>query len=916
MASTVEGYDRPVAVPYPAHREADVVLRDGSTAHLRPVRREDRKLLRSLFERLSVDARTFRFFSGAADLEAAAAELSEVDYGGRYGLVARRGAGAPVGHGTYMQTAPGRAEVAFAVADEMQGLGLGTILLAHLAEAAAEAGIQVFVAEVLPQNHRMVDVFRQSGFPIDVSSEPGAVHIELATSFGPDAVERFEDRDRLAAAAAVRHFTEPRAVAVIGASRRRGTVGGEVFHNLIDSGFDGVVYPVNPAADVVQSVRAYRTIAEIPDRVDLAVIAVPAAAVIPVARECGESAVSGLIVLSAGFAETGAGGAELQRDLVEVCRSSGMRLVGPNCLGVSVNLPGSPLNATFAPGAPPPGNVGFVSQSGALGLALIELARDRGLGVSSFASIGNRADLTGNDLLEYWEDDPATDVALLYIESFSDPGRFSRVARRVGRRKPVAVVKSGRTVAGERAAGSHTGALLSASDVTVDALFEQAGVIRTETLAELLDVASLLSSQPLPRGPGVGILTNAGGPGIMCADACDAAGLEVPELPADLRDSLAEFLPAEAGLSNPVDMIATASAEQYRRSIELLSLWDGIEALIVIFIRPLLTRAEEVARSVREAVNAMERRLPVQAVFMSEADRRAMAGAGVPTYLYPEDAARTLGRVMRHVRWRERPLQEPRRFGDTRPDEASAIIAAALKGEDAWLGAEEIAALLDCYGIRMPDWQLAADPAAAAHAAEELGTPVALKAQGPQILHKSEIGAIRTGLQDATAVAGAAVQIDEALAAAGLRRASFLVQSMAEGSVEMLVGIANDPAFGPVLACGAGGTRAELHPDIAVRICPVCAAEAGEMLRSLATFPLLTGFRGEPAVDLLALEELLERVSAMVEAHREIVELDLNPVIAGPGAATAVDARVRVRPAPRPRPWPSTWKPMDAAGGP
>ena len=623
---------------------------------------------------------------------------------------------------------------------------------------------------------------------------------------------------------------------------------------------------------------------------------------------------SGLVVLSAGFAETGPDGVERQRELVEVCRGAGMRLVGPNCLGVSANADGSRLNATFAPGAPPPGNVGFVTQSGALGLALIELARDRGLGVSSFASIGNRADITGNDMLEYWEEDPETEVALLYIESFSDPGRFSRVAQRIGRSKPVVVVKSGRSVAGERAAGSHTGALLSASDVTVDALFEQAGVIRTETLAELLDVASLLSSQPLPKGPRVGILTNAGGPGIMCADACDAAGLEVPELPADLRGALAEHLPPEAALANPVDMIATASAEQYRRSIDVLSAWEGIDALVVIFIRPLLTRAEEVAEAVRSAIDGMERRIPVQAVFMSQADREAMAGAGVPTYLYPEDAARTMGRVMRHVRWRERPAMTLTSFADTRPDEASAVIADALEEEGEWLKAEHIARLLDCYGIAMPAWRVADDPAGAAHAAEELGMVVALKAQGPEILHKSEIGAIRTGLADATAVAGAAVQMDEALAAADLTRETFLVQAMAEGTVEMLVGIANDPAFGPVLACGAGGTRAELHPDIAVRICPVTAEESTEMLSSLATYPLLTGFRGEPAADIGALEELLQRVSAMVDAHREILELDLNPVIVGPDGVTTVDARIRVRPAPRRHPWPSTWKPLDSVG--
>ncbi len=897
---------------YPAYREADVVLRDGSTVHLRPVRAADAPALLGLFASLGTDSRMFRFFSGASDLEAAAAELSEVDYEQRYGLVATRGDGEhTVGHGTYIATEPGRAEVAFAISDELQGQGLGTILLAHLAEVAQENGIDVFFAEVLAPNHRMVEVFRESGFPIETSSEPGTIHVELPTSFGEAAVGRFEERDRHAAEAAVRRFLHPRAVIVVGASRRRETVGGAVFHNLLESGFGGVVHPVNPASDVVQSVRAYRRVAEVPGEADLGVIAVPPEAAVEAARECAAKGVTTLVVLSAGFAETGAEGAEQQQRLVEVCRETGMRLVGPNCLGVILNEDGGGLNASFAPASPPPGNVGFVTQSGALGLALIDLAADRGLGVSSFASIGNRADITANDLLEYWEGDPATEVALLYIESFSDPARFSRVARRAGREMPIVVVKSGRSVAGERATGSHTGALLSASDVTVDALFDQAGVIRTETLAELLDVAALLGSQPLPAGPRVGILTNAGGPGIMCADACEAAGLEVPELPEEVRAALAEHLPAEASLANPVDMIATATAEQYRRSIATLSAWEGIDALIVIFIRPLLTRAEEVAGAVRAALDEMEREIPVQAVFMSSGDREAIAAAGgVPTYVYPEDAARTLGRAMKHVRWRARPAEEPPQLGDTRPDEAAAVIAQALADGSEWLSMEETTALLDCYGIAMPAWLPAADPAAAAHAAERLGGPVALKAEGAQILHKTDLGAVRTGLGDATAVAGAAVQMDEALAEAGVEREGFLVQAMAGEGVELLVGIAGDPAFGPVLACGAGGTRAELHRDVAVRICPVSAGEASEMLRSLAIYPLLTGYRGEPPADLAALEDMLLRVSAMVDAHREIAELDLNPVIAGPTGASAVDARIRLRPTPAPRPWPSTWRPL------
>ncbi|MGA6947195.1 MAG: GNAT family N-acetyltransferase [Solirubrobacterales bacterium] len=894
---------------YPAHREADVALRDGSTIHIRPVTAEDEPAMLAFLRGLDPGSRIFRFFSGGTDLEAAARLMLDVDYAQRYGLVAVRGASDEVvAHGNYFGVAPGQAEIAFAIAPGLQGLGLGTLLLAHLAEVAQDNGISVFTAEVMPENHRMIEVFRESGFPAEMSSRPGTIHVELPTSLSDEAVAHFEDRDRIAAQAAIRPFLKPRAVAVIGASREHGTVGGQLFHNALEAGFEGVVYPVNPSADVVQSVRAYPTVTDVPDEVDLAVIAVPAPAVIEVARECADKGVPALVVISAGFAEAGPNGAGLQDRLVEVCRTAGMRLVGPNCLGILNTAEHAQLNVTFAPGTPPRGGVGFATQSGALGLALIDLASDRGLGVSSFASIGNRADITANDFLEYWEEDDATRVALLYIESFSDPRRFSRVARRLGRRLPIVVVKSGRSAAGERATGSHTGALLAASDVTVDALFEQAGVIRTDSLAELLDVAALLENQPLPGGRRVGIITNAGGPGIMCADACEAGGLEVPELPDDMRDRLAGLLPAEAGLLNPVDMIATATAEHYRGTIRALADWDGIDALIVIFIRPLLTRAEDVAAAIREAVEEMPREIPVQAVFMSPQDHEAISGGGVPTHLYPEDAARTLARVMRHVDWRDRPAEEPADFEDVRAEEAAGLIAEALESGNEWMGLEQTARLLDCYRIAIPPWRVAADPEEAGRAADELGGGVALKAQGPGLLHKTETGAVRIGLSGGAEVSRAAEEMDEAIAGTGARRESFVVQAMVEGGVELLVGVVGDPTFGPVLACGAGGTQAELLKDVAVRICPIASDEAQRMLRSLATFPLLTGFRGSPEVDLEAVQELLLRVSAMVETHHEIAELDLNPVLAGPEGALAVDFRVRVKSAPPRRPWPATWK--------
>ena len=887
-----------------------MVLRDGSTVRVRPVRPDDEDALHGLFERLSPDSRVFRFFSAGTNLRAAARAMCDVDYERRYGLVAMRGDDDQlVGQGIFLADGGGSAEVAFTIGGEMQGRGLATLLLAHLAEVAEENEIELFYAEVMPENHRMLEVFRESGFEIETSSQPGALRMQMPTSLSGEAVDRFEDRDLIAARAAVTRFLEPRSIAVVGASRRRGTVGGEVFHNLLDSGFDGPVYPVNPASEVVQSVRAYPSLGDVPGEVDLAVVAVPAPSVPEVTRECARKRVPAMVVISAGFSETGEDGGTLEREVLAICREAGIRLLGPNCLGVLNTGGAARLNATFGPGMPPSGDIGFVTQSGALGLALIDLASDRAIGVSSFASIGNRADITANDLLDYWEEDERTEVALLYIESFSDPRRFSRNARRIGRRKPIVVVKSGGSAAGMRASSSHTGAMLAASDLTVDALFAQSGVIRTESLAELLDVASLLSNQPLPAGDRVGIITNAGGPGIMCADACESAGLTVPELPEDVRESLRGFLPADAALGNPVDMIATATAEDYRRTISELARWDGIDTLIVIFIRPLLTHAADVADAVREAAAELESRMPIQAVFMSARDHAEMVRTGgIPTHLYPEDAARALGRVMDHVRWRAKPEPEPEVLTNVRQDEAAAVIASALAKGPTRLGMEERAHLLDCYGISSPAWDLAPDPVAAGAAAVRMGGRVALKAEGREIVHKTEIGAVRVGLHGAEEVTGAAAMIDDELGRAGVERERFLVQAMVEDGVELLAGVVADPVFGPVLACGAGGIHAELMKDVQVRICPITRDDAAEMIRALAVFPLLTGFRGAPAADLAALEDLLLRMSAIVETHHEIAELEFNPVIAGPDGAVAVDSRVRLELSEPVRPWPRTWK--------
>jgi acetyl coenzyme A synthetase (ADP forming)-like protein len=893
---------------YPAHRETDVALRDGSTLHVRPLRPEDREALLSFFRGLSEEARGFRFFSPTADLDDATALAVDIDYRDRYGLVATRGQEPRiVGHAVYFGAGDSRAEIAFAIADELQGHGLGTILLAHLAEVAEDAGIEVFEAEVLPANHRMLEVFRESGFPVEVTSEPDGVRARFPTSFSAEAVERFERREEIAAAAAMRHFLNPGSVAVIGASRQRGTVGGEIFHNLLEVGFNGPVYPVNANAEVVQSVRAYPTIVDVPGDVELAVVAVPAPGVSDVVRTCADKGVRAMVVVSAGFAEVDEQGAARQREVLEICRATGIRLIGPNCLGIINTADDVRLNATFAPSSARAGRVAFVSQSGALGLALIELAGGRDLGLSSFASVGNKADISGNDLLSYWTDDPGTDVALLYLESFGNPRRFSTIARRMGADKPIVAVKAGRSQAGARATSSHTGALLAASDVTVDALFRQAGVIRTDSLGEMLDVASLLQSQPLPAGRRVTIVTNAGGPGIMCADACEAAGLDVPPLPNDVQRELSGFLAPEASVVNPVDMIATASAEQYGRAIGALAACNELDALIVIFVRPLLTRAEDVAAAIGGAVEGLSRELPVLAVFMSAERQPTPGGEGgiaVPRFQYPEDAARAMARAALYAEWRRRPVESAIEPDGLRKEEAAAVIAEALADGAGWLELTRLARLLDCYGIPMAGWRVAPSPAEVGAAAQELGGPVAVKALGGELLHKTELGAVRLGLASPLEAEGAAVEIDAALEAAGRARDAFLVQGMIESGVEMLIGVVGDPVFGPVVACGAGGVQAELLQDVSVRLTPVSDRDAREMIRSLRTLPLLTGYRGGPEADLDALEGILLRVGALVESHREVAELDLNPVVARPDGAVVVDARVRIESAPPPAPWP------------
>ncbi|MDQ2923539.1 MAG: GNAT family N-acetyltransferase [Candidatus Dormibacteraeota bacterium] len=883
---------------YPANREATIVLRDGSTLAVRPIRVEDESELARFFSALSLESRVLRFFAAVSNADASAKKMVQVDYVKRYGIVAQAGADQQiVGHAMYVEIEPRKAELALAIADAYQGRGLGTILLGQLAEAAASAGIETLEAIVRPENHRMLSMLRESGFPVHARSEPGEVHAELPTKLTPDAVRQFEDRDRIAAVAAVTHLLAPRSVAVIGASRNRGGIGAELLHNIVSVGFSGPVYPVNPSATTLEDLPAYASVLDIKEDVELAVITVPAAGVVDVARECAQKGVRALVVISAGFGESGPDGVELQRRLLEVCRQSGMRLVGPNCMGVINTALNVNLDATFAPDRPVVGRIGFLSQSGGLGIAVMARAQGLGSGISSFVSVGNKADISGNDLMQFWEADGATDLIMLYLESFGNPRKFARIARRVSRSKPILAVKGGRSQAGNRATSSHTGALLSASDITVDALFQQAGVIRTDTLSELFDAALLLGSQPLPAGNRVAILTNAGGPAILCADACEASGLVVPALPDSVRADLAPFLPAAASTGNPVDMLAAASGEDYKRAIAILAASKEVDALVVIFTPPLMTQASEVVDAIQAAVGDLPRPITVLSVFMSkDGSPRVIRSAdvAVPYYPFPEEAARALGLAARYAAWRALADEAPPALDGIDHDRAAAIIAAALATGPGWMSPAAVVDLLTCYGIPQVETSIVASPHEAGLAARHLNTAVALKAIAPGVLHKTDAGGVRLGLKGAKAVEKAALEMAESYERAGAHVQGYHVQPIVSEGVEILVGVVQDQHFGPVLACGAGGTATELLKDVSVRITPITRGDASRMVRSLKTFPQLDGYRGAPKSDVGALEDVLLRVSALVEAQPEIVEMDLNPLIVHPHGATAVDARIRL----------------------
>ena len=895
----------------PRQYAVDELLRDGGSIHIRAIRPDDKERLVAFHGRLSEESIYFRFFSFKRTLsEQDLRYFTELDFEHRVALVATLREAANeriVGVGRYTvinqdEGPPYRAEVAFVVEDAQQGRGIGTLLLEHLLPIAAQNGVTEIQADVLGKNNRMLSVFASSGLVIQRSLDDGFFRVTFPTEETPQFLGARQERDRAAAARSMQPFFHPRAVALVGASRREGSIGANLLANLTSVSFPGPIYPVNPTAESIQGLRCYPSVSAIGEPVDLVIVAVPAAHVADTVADCARAGARAVVVISAGFAEI-AGGREREQELVRTVRASGMRMVGPNCMGLLSTDPEAPLNATFAPTWPPAGNIGVLSQSGALGIAILDQARRLDLGISSFVSVGNKADVSGNDLLAYWSEDPHTRVILLYLESFGNPRRFAQLAPAVARDKPIVAVKSGRSAAGTRAASSHSAALASL-DVAVDALFEQAGVIRTNTLEALFDVATLLSTQPLPSGPRVGVVTNAGGPGILLADACEAGGLALPELDQGTRRGLREILPPAASLANPVDMIASATPEQFSRSIAAVGQDPNIDSVVAMYIPVQASGADVIAAAIAEGAGQVPAHKPVVCVLLAAEELRPLVGQGprgpLPCYDFPEDAAQVLAAARRYAVWRARPRGA---FVELEPFIKSAIRAVVdrtLHGATGpvWLQPKDVATMLKAVGIDVVEAEIA-PPREAVAMAQVLGYPLVAKAIAPGVVHKSDVGGVILGLQTPDAVAQAAGVLGQRMRKIGAELEGVLLQRQVSGGVEMIVGVTTDPTFGPLLVCGMGGVTVELLKDVSFRLPPVSDVDAAEMVANLRSAPLLEGYRGSPPADREALTQLLQRVSALVEMVPEIMEMDLNPIkVLEPGqGAVVVDARMRLAPA-------------------
>jgi acetyl coenzyme A synthetase (ADP forming)-like protein len=894
---------------YPAQYETEVLLKDGSRILLRPIKRADVDRWLAFISRLSERTMYLRFHYVPRLGRDDAIRFCCIDYDNAFAFVAevlkgQRREIIAIGRYYRIPNKPS-AEVAFAIEDAYQGKGIGTKLVEWLANVARDRGITTFEASVLAENKGMMNVFKDYGFHVTSEYEGNVYRVTFPIARTKLVTKKEEERERASTVTSIRSLLYPQSVAVIGASREPGTIGQLLFRCIMQSGFSGVVYPVNPHADAIMSVRSYPSVLDIPGPVDLAVIVVPAPLVATVTDECGRKGVHGIVVISDGFSERGGEGAQREQELRDIALGHGMRLVGPNCMGIINTDPAVNLNASFSQVYPPRGTVAFLSQSGALGLSILEYASNLDMGISTFVSVGNRADVSPNDLLLYWEQDAATRVILLYLESFGNPRNFARIARRTSAIKPIVAVKGGSSIAGSRAASSHTGALAT-PQIASDALFRQAGIIRVGTLEELFNVATLLSNQPVPGDRRVAIVTNGGGPGIIAADACEQHGLALPELSPEAIERVKPVVKREIAFRNPLDLTAGATGEEFEKVLKILADDKGFDAALAIFIPPTIVDQSGVEEAMRRVAPVFQRnKKPLLACFMGQRGFKAKLGTSgkfVPCYPFPEEAVAALAKAAEYGEWLKRPKGAIPKIQGLKREKAQGLIESALTSSPQrplWLSAGAIADLLACYGIRITETLTAKTASEAVAAAAQLGFPVAVKLASSTLVHKTDVGGVALDLMSEKEVEKAFTDIQTRLAGMG-RKAEMegvIVQRMVAGGQEVIVGVTQDPSFGPLIMFGLGGVYAELLKDVAVKLHPLTDVDARELIGSIKMTRLFEGFRGAAPSDTQALEDLLLRLSALVEDITQIAELDLNPVkVMGRGEGYwVVDARVMVR---------------------
>lgn len=871
----------------------DVLLADGRIATFRPIRSSDHDAVVALHEEVGDDSIRFRFFTvsrapGRAYAEHLCDPASQV-----IALVAWVGADL-VAVASAEPEDPTTAEVSFLVADVAHGMGLGTLLLEHLAAAARDQGIRRFTAEVLADNWPMLRVFTDCGFDIRSKADQGVITLDLDTASTARAVAAADARESRAEARSLAPLLYPTSVAVVGVRREGGGVGRAVLDELASNGFTGPVYLVHPDPPDIEGVVSCADFSSIGRVIDLVVVAVPATAVVEVVRQAAEAGAHSAVVLSSGFSEVGAEGAARQRELVAVARRHSMRIVGPNCLGVMSSAPEIRLNATFTAGLPAPGGLAVASQSGGVGIALLDLARESGAGMASFVSLGNKADVSGNDLLAAWLDDDRVSAAALYLESFGNARKFARVARRFAERKPLLAVIGGRSSGGRRAGASHTAAA-AAPAVGIDALFAQSGVIGCRNLAELADAARLLTTQPLPAGPRLGVVGNAGGLGVLAADAASADRVVVPELSADLQSRLAALSPGAAALSNPIDLGAAAGPDELLSATTAVLDSDEVDAVLLIVAGTRVTDADSFLEALVSSRSAAPGK-PLLLVVMGEISVPSGAQAAFARFRSVEDATEALAHAATYAAWLATPDSDPRPEVPGVARRAREVAAAALSSDDAdpdgWLAPARGRDLVAGYGIAGPPAEVVRGGAEAILAATRIGFPVVVKAADPAVVHKTDRGLVRTGLTSPDDVRRAVHVMAREL---GDPHPAILVQSEVGAGVEVALGVVRDPGFGPLVMVAAGGVATDVWDDRVFLMPPLTERDGARAIRSLRIWPLLAGFRGSPAVDVAALEELVQAVGQLALDVPDVAELDLNPVIMTSAGAACVDVKIRLQ---------------------